>query len=231
MKTLLTLLIILPTLLWANPQELKIDDEGITHFVEEIKTPLEIRSQALRVQPWNSRREDVEGEIDRAHVILDKIINFGKKVWSVIESGRPVVNVRQQYANALPEGVRSDELEKFSPLQFRSYRRHGVNTYGVTVYDVTYTLVHRYGGQYQGRGAYLDNVTVLPQEVQVLWGYTLNFSVENVSTVNLGDRENPIASIAMETSFEVKTVLQELRLKNVYEFRGDEATVRSTEVE
>jgi hypothetical protein len=102
--------------------------------------------------------------------------------------------------------------------------------YGVTVYDVTYTLVHRFGGQYEGRGAYLESVTVLPQHVEVMWGYKLDFFVEKVSAVNIGTRENPVASLALETTLNVSTVLQEMRLKNLHEFRGDSAVVNSTEV-
>jgi hypothetical protein len=227
-------LLLLPALIFAAPREIQKDAQGVTHFVEEVVTPKEIKLKALQASRWRNgsaaSRETFEDEIDSADVIVDKLINLGKKMWKVIENGRPVVTVRHQYANALPFGVRAGELENFSPLQFRSYRHSGVNFYGATVYDVTYTLAHRYGGQYEGRGAYLESVTVLPQEVEVLWGYTVNFLVEDVSTVNLGSRENPIASIAMETTFEVKTVLQELRLKNLHEFRGDAAQVRSTEV-
>ena len=231
MKALLTFIFVLPTLVLSQPRSLKTDDQGITHFLEEVKTPHTIQAQAKSMSSWRTNRGTLEEELDRSNVVLDKIINLGKKVWSVIESGRPKVNVKYQYANALPFGTRAEDLENFSPLQFRSYRHFGQNFYGATVYDVTYTLVHRYGGEFEGRGAYLENVTILPQEVSVLWGYTVNFTVENVSTVNLGDRENPIASIAMETAFEVKTVMQDLRIRNLYEFRGDDGQVRSTELE
>ncbi|NDC25924.1 MAG: hypothetical protein EBZ49_17590 [Proteobacteria bacterium] len=140
--------------------------------------------------------------------------------------------MKYQYANALPAGVaRADQLENFSPLQFRSVRHYGVNLYGVTVYDVTYTLVHRFGGQFEGRGAYLENVTVLPQNVNVLWGYRVDLNVEHVSTVNTGTRENPVASMALETTLNVSTVMQESRVKNLHEFRGDRAEVNSTEIQ
>jgi hypothetical protein len=63
-----------------------------------------------------------------------------------------------------------------------------------------------------------------------MWGYKLDFFVEKVSAVNIGTRENPVASLALETTLNVSTVLQEMRLKNLHEFRGDSAVVNSTEV-
>src|SRR5437868_4854693 len=43
--------------------------------------------------------------IDQASIIVDKIINLGKKVWAIVETGRPVVSVQTVTANALPQGL------------------------------------------------------------------------------------------------------------------------------
>lgn len=237
MKKWLLALVIFQTVGGAVDFELFRDEQGVSHRREEIETlsPVKETAQKLmsrRAEP-KSTNENPGGlteELDLASVLLDKIINLGKKVWTVIENGRPVVKVESTYANALPSGVRAEDLENFSPLQFKSYRQYGVNLYGATVYDVTYTVAHRFGGQYEGQGAYLESVTVLPQHVEVLWGYNVNLTVDRVSTVNLGSKENPVASIVMETALSVKTVLQDIRMKNLYEFRGDSAEVRSTEL-
>jgi|688.fasta_scaffold318452_2 hypothetical protein len=235
MKTWLFALLVLPIMGFATSAEEFNTENEVTHFIEEVETPSELKEGfqldgAWRFEPQGGM-DEITKELDRTGVIIDKVVNLGKKIWTVIENGKPAVNVKTTYANGLPLGVsRADQLEKFSPLQFRSIRRYGVNLYGVTVYDVTYTLVHRFGGQYEGRGAYLESVTVLPQHVEVMWGYKLDFFVEKVSAVNIGTRENPVASLALETTLNVSTVLQEMRLKNLHEFRGDSAVVNSTEV-
>lgn len=231
MKTWLFALLVLPVLCLAT----SVEENKVTHFIEEVETPLEIKEAVQSEGAWKFEpkgdMDEITKELDRTGVIIDKVVNLGKKIWTVIENGKPAVNVKTTYANGLPLGVsRADQLEKFSSLQFRSIRRYGVNLYGVTVYDVTYTLVHRFGGQYEGRGAYLESVTVLPQHVEVMWGYKLDFFVEKVSAVNVGTRENPIASLALETTLNVSTVFQEMRLKNLHEFRGDSADVNSTEI-
>lgn len=238
MKFWLLVLTLAPLFATAQPVEVLRDAEGVVHYQEEIETPESVKKEISK--SWNRKWEalhrtenteiDLNKELDGLGVLIDKIVNLGKKVWAVVEKGRPVVNVESQYANAVPAGARTSDLENFSEMQFHSIRHQGVNLYGVTVYDVIYTLVHRFGGTYQGRGAYLENVTVLPQQVEVMWGYTVNLRVEQVSTVNLGDRENPVASLAMETSLNVSTAIQELRLKNLHEFVGNRARVHSTEL-
>ncbi|NQW46044.1 MAG: hypothetical protein HQ462_11660, partial [Deltaproteobacteria bacterium] len=90
-----------------------------------------------------------------------------------------------------------------------------------------YSLVHRFGGTYDGRGKYLENVTVIPTNVEVLWGYTLSYDVEKVSVVNSGTRENPIASILLGTNFKVSTVIKSSESHSLYEFRGDRSEVKA----
>ncbi|MFM8269701.1 MAG: hypothetical protein ACKN9V_05880 [Pseudomonadota bacterium] len=214
MKKWLLGLLVFQMVCGAAQSELLIDEQGVSHVREEIETSLPVKEKAknwmLRRRETGPSNENSGGlleELDLASVVVDKIVNLGKKVWTVVENGRPVVKVNSSYANALPAGVRAEDLENFSSLQFRSFRHYGVNLYGVTVYDVTYTVAHRYGGQFQGRGAYIESATVLPQQVQVLWGYNVKLNVEDVSTVNLGTKENPVASIAMETELTVSTVM------------------------
>jgi hypothetical protein len=237
MKKWLFGLVVLHAVCGAAEIELFRDDEGISHRLEEIETASHVKEKAHTLMwrraesnPKNENSGSLLEELDLTSVVLDKVVNLGKKMWTVVENGRPVVNVRSAYANALPSGVRAEDLENFSSLQFRSFRHYGVNLYGVTVYDVTYTLAHRFGGQFNGQGAYIESATVLPQNVEVLWGYNVNLNVEQVSAVNLGTKGNPVASLAMETALTVKTVMKEVRIKHLHEFRGDSAEVRSTEI-
>jgi len=195
-------------------------DMNLVHSVEEVGTPNEI----IRSIPNVFHDYRVVEEV----VAIEKIVNLAQKIWKIIEDNKPVVDVKYMYANAVPKGVPStEELEGFSPIQYRSFRHYGKNGFGATVYDLTYTILHRYNGSYRGKGRYLDAVTVLPHKVEVLWGYKMNYSVDRVSTVNVGDSEKPVASILMELGFKVATVIKESQFRQVYEFRGDSPNVRS----
>lgn len=108
------------------------DGEGTLHVTQEFATPEAVKQRILR-EGFATREE---APVDPA-VIIDQIINLGSKIWKIIEAGKPVVDVKYAYANALPKGVRSsEELDGFSDLQFRSVRHYGKNLYGMVVYDV-----------------------------------------------------------------------------------------------
>ncbi len=159
-------------------------------------------------------------------VLLEQIVNLGERIWKFISDNKPVINIKRNYANALPKGVRSSEdLDGWSALQYRSYRIYGKNPFGGICYDSTYTLIHRFQGNYDGKGQYLENATILPQKVEALWGYTVEVGVDNVGAVNVGTKADPVGSLIMEMSFKVGTVVKAQEFRSVYEFRGDRSGV------
>lgn len=168
-------------------------------------------------------------DLAEADVILDQIINMGKKLWDIVKDSRPVTNVQYDFANALPKGLTSSaELSDFSNVQSSSVRIWGTNPFGMTVYDVTLTAVHQFGGQYEGKGRYLETVSVVPSNLSVLWGYTVDYSVTSVSTLNVGTRLNPVSSLALHAKFKVSTVIKSEEINTVYQFRGDSGHVATT---
>ena len=194
--------------------------------MEEVPTPAdvltELSSLSFRSQPWSAQEGAKE-----ATVIIDQIINLGQKVWTIIEKNKAIQDVSYHYANALPRGATVTDLEGFSDLtaQIVAYVRE--ERLRNDRLRLTYTVVHRYGGSYNGAGKYLDGVTVLPSHVSTLWGFTTNLAVGNVGTVNVGTKTNPIASLVMELSFKVSTVLRVTEYHKVFEFRGDSPMVQS----
>lgn len=205
----------------VQPENRNLQDEKVIHFMEEVETP-ESAYELLSC-------EDDKTTVDDGEVDLATIVNIGEKVWKVIQDNKAVLNTKTTYANALPKGLNGSDLENFSSPQFRSFRMYGKNLFGMTVYDVTYTVVHRYGGTFEGKGKYVENVTVLPHQVSALWGYNVNMLVSNVSASNVGSKESPIGSVMMEMYFRVSTVFKVMEYRNVFEFRGDSAAVKTIE--
>ena len=199
-------------------------EDTITMHVEVVDTPADAFAMIDRINvfPQASAFSDET-------VVIDQMINLGKKAWAIIEANKPVVNVKYNFANALPQGLTtSASLAGFSDLQSESVRLWGTNGFGMTVYDVTMTAVHQYGGSYNGKGKFLETVTILPSHVDVMWGYTVNYNVDNVSTLNGGTAEDPIAMISLQAKFKVETVVKSSEMNTVYQFRGDSAKVKTS---
>lgn len=160
------------------------------------------------------------------------IVNLGKAVWSIVENNKPVVNLAFDFANALPKGVtNASDLNGFSNIVYRSYSAVGQNIFGANVYEVKFTLMHQYGGSIDGQGQYLATVAVIPSQVKVMWGNSLNFSVKHVNTVNVGTQASPIAALSLLVSYDVKSLGLTYSRNIIYEFRGDSPQTISSEPE
>lgn len=202
------------------------ETQTIIMHSEVIETPHDVFTFIDRVNVQPEARAFSGENID---VDIDAIVNVAKKTWEIIKANEPVANVKFQFANALPKGLTdSSSLTGFSDLQTKSVRIWGTNMWGATVYDVTLTAVHQYGGQYNGKGQYLETVSVIPSNLSVMWGYTVNYSVENVATTNGGTSDDPIAKMTLHAKFKVETVMQKNETNTVYQFSGDSSEVKTS---
>ncbi len=203
-----------------------LDKLDIRQTIEEVRTPPEVIKE-LNAKFLEHQNMSVIKPFDESDITLDLILNMAKQVWDVIKENQAVLDVKYDYANGLPAGVRSGaELDNWSPVQYKSFRVYGENGFGITVYDLTYTLVHQYGGTYNGNGQYLESVSVVPQIADVMWGYTVNLGVTKVTATNIGTKENPVANLLMEMTLKVSTVIQKHESRGLYEFRGDSSEPR-----
>jgi hypothetical protein len=156
--------------------------------------------------------------------VLNEIINTGLKIWKIIQDNHPVVDVKTQYATALPKGqIGWADMGGWQPPKGTIYALSAKNVYGVTVINVRYQVLRTYGGSYQGKGRYLTAVTVEPLLVEVAWGYhfTMDASVPDTSVVNVGTSENPVAGMMADLSWDISTALKDSRGKGLYFLQGD----------
>jgi hypothetical protein len=166
--------------------------------------------------------DGVAGDFNVANVILDQIINMGKKVWAIIEANKPVVNVSTDTANALPEGVRGwQNLQGWQSPFSRLYHVSYKNVWGMKVVDLTYRVLFTYGGNVSGKGRYLANVTVVPSDLYVFWGYTFSLQASVPSVLNAGTSADPVASAQLLLNWKIDTALNHQQNSQSYNVKGD----------
>jgi hypothetical protein len=140
----------------------------------------------------------------------DQIVNIGQKVWEIVQAGKPVVNIETPVAYALPRGLNCwTDLEHWQAPRTQVYEVSYKNGFGMEVVKFRFRLHYTYGGGKAEMGQYLANVSVLPAELNVLWGYNFDAKVEVQPAINLGSRENPIGGLELNVRWTVKTVLKE----------------------
>lgn len=162
-----------------------------------------------------------ENPLDFTNVVLDKIIQIGEKVWSIVDRSRPVMNLKMPTVSAVPQGIQCwNHLEGWSAPMSRSYRVDYENLLGMNVISFEYKVIFSSGGSFNNQGQYLANVAVLPAEVNVFWGFSLNAEVQVGSVTNLGTRENPEAGVQLNVNWRVDTPFQANEMTDSYFVKG-----------
>jgi hypothetical protein len=146
----------------------------------------------------------LSGTLDVIDGNLDKIINIGKKVWKVIDNGKPVGNVQSDSASALPQGTHNwTDLERWSAPQAKTYVITYSNAYGMEIIRFSYRIVYVTGGSFNGKGAYIGYASIQPADLEVLWSNTFNAEVSTVSVSNMGTKADPVASLVLQLKYTV----------------------------
>ena len=160
--------------------------------------------------------------IDQANIILDKIVNLGKKVWALVETGRPVVNITTYTANALPAGLQCwSDLAGWQIPQSKVYRVQYENAYGMNVVDFAYRVTFTAGGNLNGHGKFLTNATIAPADLNVSWGFNITANAEVPSVFNMGTKEDPVAGMQMLMKWNIKTVMSHVEQAETFYVGGD----------
>lgn len=146
-----------------------------------------------------------------------EIIAFGKEIYKIIEAGKPVINTNYAPISVLPLGTKYGQaitpmnLNNWQSPKFAKFKVTYKNGYGAEVVSFTYNVNMSYGGKFGDQGAYITNAQIVPENVNVLWGYTFNAKMSLVGLTNTGSDEDPVAGATLSLSYSVSTVIREDR--------------------
>ncbi|MCB0406973.1 MAG: hypothetical protein KDD34_02150 [Bdellovibrionales bacterium] len=167
-------------------------------------------------------KEDTSEKTNPDELDIGTIINYGKQLWQIVVDNRPVVNVKEYSANALPRGVKCwTDLELWKAPRYKTYQVTYENMMGMSVVDFEFQLFYSYGGKVNGVGSYLANVAVTPMNLDVLWGFTFDATVEVGNVLNIGTKDDPTAGIEMAMKWNAKSPLNDSRGQIRYFVQGD----------
>jgi len=199
-------------------QEESANDEK--HFTIASMDIEEIAVDASESTYVARRDYDMNKSFGEVIAVVDGMIALGKKIWPIVEAGRPVVSASFPKVDVLPQGKSAFELDNWYAPTARKWRVTYKNLYGMSVVQFTYGVHFQYGGQNDGKGRYLAAVTVDAEDVYVAWGYTFNASAEAVTASNRGTRANPVAGLTLRLNYEVSTVLSHSKSTRSFHVTG-----------
>jgi hypothetical protein len=176
--------------------------------VEEVSTP-----STVIVDEVSSF--DPIGSLNEISLILDGLLGIGKKIWPIIEGGKPVVTTNLAPAvsiipNIDGKNVVLNDMANWSIPKVKSYRVAFQNYWGNDVVAFTYTVIFQHGGSYNSVGKYVTTLKVIPSDIYTSWGFNFNATSELVGISNVGSKTSPVASGVVQVSYKVTSVLNEV---------------------
>jgi hypothetical protein len=222
--SLMIIMITVPAWSQFHPDELKAAQKDPKMYTLDEST-IKIETVGPTVSP-SEIPSPGGGGIGEAIPVLDQMINLGQKIWKIIEDNKPVVDVKKQYATALPKGSTGwQDIGGWHPPVGTIYQLTAKNAYGMKMINVRYQVLRTYGGSYQGKGKYLTAVTVEPLLVEVGWAYhfTMEASVPDTSIVNVGTSADPVAGMMATLNWRISTAIKDSQGQGLYFLQGDGA--------
>ena len=108
--------------------------------VERVVAPHEVMDEYLTQERSDSKN------LGEVIMVVDQLIALGKKIWVIIEAGRPVVNTNLPVVHVLPREAGQDgslyDLSGWNAPKAIGYRVTYKNLYGMEVIAFTYSIVN-----------------------------------------------------------------------------------------
>lgn len=155
-------------------------------------------------------------------ITLDKIVNIGFLVWQVVEMGRPNAKLQSYRAHALPKGITCwTDLENWQIPMSKVFSVEYKNLLGQVVAVYSYRISFVYGGNVNGVGKYIANLTVSPVDMRVSWGFNFSSQVQIPSTFNMGKKNDPLAAMQVFVLWSIGNALKVEQRSSLYYVTGD----------
>lgn len=145
-----------------------------------------------------------------------------KAVWNLVEKNQAVVNLGSQNLSIIPNGEKArQQLSGFRGPVLRAYSATLHNLAGFEVVRYDYLIQFFHSGHVNGRGRFIQNLTVIHRHVRVLPGFNLDARFVTGNIMNAGTNENPVVAMPAEVQWSVKNVLTNVRKSNAFYVFGD----------
>lgn len=201
--------------------------------VEELKSDQKGNETSSVIQEKSYGKFDAFGRfnqvdpIERAGRVIGiarDLVALGEDIYRLVIKGKPTVTTRYAPISIIPrvagENVEILDTEGWRFPVKRTFRATYENLYGATVVDFRYSVVYSYGGSYDGKGAYLTSVQIIPESITTLFGFDFTANMKLGGFQNQGTRANPIAAATLLMDYTVSSVLKSITKVDTFHVNG-----------
>lgn len=142
-------------------------------------------------------------------VTIQDFITLGSKVWDFVINNKPNATYAPYRASVVPSGITHwTQLRGWSKPVSKVYRVAFQNMFGMASGSFDYRITFIYGGNYQGKGKYIGQISVVPANVRLATDRSLDVKVEILEPLNFGTEENPVAGVTLQVSWSSPTTVR-----------------------
>lgn len=160
---------------------------------------------------------NVHGQVDptervgKVISVARDLVALGEDIYKLVIKGKPTNTTSYAAISVIPRvnGQPADILDTESwraPVK-RTYEAVYENLYGIDVVTFRYSVIYSYGGSYDGKGAYLTAVQIIPESVRTLFGFDMTATMKLGGIQNQGTKANPIAGATLLMEYTVSSVM------------------------
>lgn len=166
-----------------------------------------------------------KANIGQAIAIANELIALGERVYEIVKKGKPVLTTSYAPISVLPKDSSGNAVDIFQTSNWsmpktRKVKLQYKNLYGASVVSFDYTVLFVHSGKYNGKGAYLTSVQVVPSNINVSWGFEFDATMKLVGLQNHGSVESPVAGAIVQMSYRASSVLKVIETNDQFHVTG-----------
>jgi hypothetical protein len=154
---------------------------------------------------------DPTEKVGKVISVARDIVALGEDIYRLVIKGKPTNQTSYAPISVIPraDGKAVDILdtENWRAPVKRTYQVVYENVYGIDVVTFRYSVIYSYGGSYNGKGAYLTAVQIIPESVRTLFGFDFTATMKLGGIQNQGTRENPNAGATLLMEYTVSSIM------------------------
>ncbi len=147
---------------------------------------------------------------------------IGQLVYQLVRENEPVANSDTERFSVMPiEANQWEKMEGWTGPHVRTFNLRAKNGFGMNVVNFQYQVILYANGSLEDKGSYVANLQIVPQFVDISWGFKFDSDVEVGDVMNMGTVEDPIVGVHMQIQWKIHSMLKHSQGIDSFFVRGD----------
>ncbi|MCM2348496.1 MAG: hypothetical protein NDI69_00655 [Bacteriovoracaceae bacterium] len=172
----------------------------------------------------NEGRVDPVEQAGKVITVSRDLVALGEDLYRLVIKGKPSNQTSYAPLSVIPrvngQPVDILDTERWRMPVKRSFEVSYQNLYGVDVVTFRYSVLYSSHGQYDGKGAYLTAVQIIPESVRTLFGFDFTATMKLGGIQNQGTKANPIAGATLLIEYTVSSVMNAINKVDTFFVTG-----------